>query len=197
MVLKNLTIQLPPWIKDYFLEKSAEIYPIIEERMRLAVELSKLNVANETGGPFGAVIFDMETYRMIAPGVNLVVANNNSVAHAEMVAIMLAQQMIGHFDLSSVGTSSYELVTSTEPCAMCLGAIPWSGVRRVVCGARDQDARNIGFDEGHKPFNWERTLKLRGIDVISDILRNEASAALQHYHEVGGEIYNSCRHEIT
>ena len=41
-----------------------------------------------------------------------------------------------------------EMVASTQPCAMCLGATPWSGIRRLVCGARDEDAEEIGFDEG-------------------------------------------------
>jgi tRNA(Arg) A34 adenosine deaminase TadA len=46
------------------------------------------------------------------------------------------------------------MVVSTEPCALCLGAIPWSGIRRLVCGARDEDARSIGFDEGEKVPYW-------------------------------------------
>ena len=58
-----------------------------------------------------------------------------------MVAIMLWATMIGHFDLGGPGRPPYELVASTEPCAMCLGAAPWSGgVRHLVCGARDEAA---------------------------------------------------------
>ena len=71
-----------------------------------------------------------------------------------MVAIALAQQAIGSYDLGGEGRPIHELVTSTEPCAMCLGAIPWSGVRRVLCGARGEDACEIGFDEGAKPADW-------------------------------------------
>ena len=45
------------------------------------------------------------------------------------------------YDLGGLGDGrAFELVTTTEPCAMCLGAIPWSGLSSVVCGARDQDA---------------------------------------------------------
>ena len=74
---------------------------------------------------------------------------------------------------------------------MCLGAIPWSGVRRVVCGARGEDACAIGFDEGAKPADWVAELTGRGIEVTRDVLRSEARAVLNHYHTTGGLIYNS------
>jgi len=84
--------------------------------------------------------------------------------------------------------SAYELVTSTEPCVMCLGAVCWSGVRQIVCGARDEDAREIGFDEGPKPQNWVRSLESRGIIVIQDVLREQAKAVLTEYRKRGGVI---------
>ena len=58
--------------------------------MRLAIELSRLNIQHGTGGPFGAAIFERETGRLLAPGVNLVTSLDCSVFHAEMVAIMVA-----------------------------------------------------------------------------------------------------------
>jgi tRNA(Arg) A34 adenosine deaminase TadA len=122
--------------------------------------------------------------------VNLVEPAQCSIAHAEMVAIALAQQTIGSFDLGQ-GQVTRELVTSTEPCAMCLGAIPWSGVRRVLSGARGADASAIGFDEGAKPADWIGELTRRGIAVTRDVLRDEARAVLNHYHTTGGLIYNS------
>ena len=159
--------------------------------MRLVVELSRLNVERETGGPFGAAIFERETGRLLAPGVNLVVASSCSVAHAEMVAIMIAQQVVGDFDLGSEGKPAYELYASTEPCAMCFGAIPWSGVRALLCGARDEDARAVGFDEGAKPPDWITALEERGISVKRDVLREDAARVLGDYANSGGEIYNA------
>jgi tRNA(Arg) A34 adenosine deaminase TadA len=91
------------------------------------------------------------------------------VAHAEIIAIVLANRRVDHFDLGAEGTPFYEMAVSTEPCAMCLGAIVWSGVRRLVCGARDQDARSIGFDEGPKSPNWVQALESRGITVLQDV----------------------------
>ncbi|WP_119067780.1 nucleoside deaminase [Rubrobacter indicoceani] len=158
--------------------------------MNLAVELARRNVERGTGGPFGAAIFDRKTGRLVAPGVNLVTSANCSVAHAEMVAIMIAQKVEETFDLGS-GERDFVLYTSTEPCAMCLGAVPWSGVRHLVCAARDGDARAVGFDEGTKAENWERALAERGITVARDVLREEAAEVLRFYIERGGKLYNS------
>jgi tRNA(Arg) A34 adenosine deaminase TadA len=65
-----------------------------------------------------------------------------------MVAFMVAQQRIGSFTLAGPGMPAHELVTSCEPCAMCLGATLWSGVRRVVYGAAREDASRLAFEEG-------------------------------------------------
>jgi tRNA(Arg) A34 adenosine deaminase TadA len=141
-------------------------------------------------GPFAAAIFETGSGKLVAPGVNLVVPARNSVLHAEIVAIMIAQRVVGHWDLGAEGMPPYELVCSTDPCAMCLGAIPWSGVRRLVCGARDEDARAIGFDEGLKPENWLQGFEERGISVVRDVMREEARAVLREYAQSGGVIYN-------
>ena len=74
---------------------------------------------------------------------------------------------------------------------MCLGATPWSGVRHLVCAARDEEARAAGFDEGAKPALWVSALEMRGITVERDVLREEAAGVLREYAERGGEIYNS------
>lgn len=188
MIFPNVELRLPPWISDVVSEGGA--YPDPGSRMALAVELARNNVERGTGGPFGAAVFDREAGRLVAPGVNLVMSAGCSVAHAEIVAIMFAQKVEGTFDLGSDGRD-YELFTSTEPCAMCLGAVPWSGVRHLVCAARDEDARAIGFDEGTKVADWEESLTRRGISVRRDVGRAEASVVLREYAERGGEIYNS------
>jgi len=136
-------------------------------------------------------VFEGATGRLVSAGVNLVETANCSIAHAEIVAISLAQRAVGHYDLGCEGMPRCELVTSTEPCAMCLGAIPWSGVRRVVCGARGEDACAIGFDEGAKPADWVGELRRREIEVVRGVLREEAKAVLQQYAGTGGTIYNA------
>jgi tRNA(Arg) A34 adenosine deaminase TadA len=188
----QVSLRLPDWVGG-LLSEGDQAYPTVEDRMRLAVELSRLNIRNGTGGPFGAAVFEGETGRLLAPGVNLVVGSGCSVFHAEMVAIMVAQRIAGTFDLGGENLPDYELVASTEPCAMCLGATPWSGVRSLVCGARDEDARAVGFDEGAKMSEWVGALEDRGISVRRSVLREEAVAVLREYAERGGEIYNSRR----
>lgn len=127
----------------------------------------------------------------MAPGVNLVVPLGCAVAHAEVMAIVIAQPLMGTHYLDGAGLPPCELVTSTEPCAMCLGALAWAGIRGLVCGARDEDARAVGFDEGDKPADWARLLERRGIGVTRDVRRDEAAAVLRQYVANGGRIYGS------
>lgn len=191
MKFTKLVLQLPDWV-----DGTAEpgwIYPAVEQRMELVINLARLNIEHKTGGPFGAGIFELESGRLLGVGVNLVESANCSIAHAEMVAVAIAQSAIGSYDLGGRKDAICQLVTSTEPCAMCLGAIPWSGVRSVVCGARDEDARSIGFDEGSKPRNWVKSLEDRGISVVRDVLRDKARAVLLQYGSEGGLIYNAGR----
>lgn len=158
--------------------------------MRFAIALSRKNLEHQTGGPFGAAIFNEEG-RLLSPGVNLVLSTNCSILHAEITAMAVAQKMLGRYDLGDGGQASYALYASTEPCAMCFGAIPWSGVNQLVCGARDEDARRIGFDEGPKMPGWVDALEKRKINVIRDVLRREAVLVLNDYAASGGVIYNA------
>ena len=185
-------IDVPPWVVE-LLGRGPEVFSTDEERMRLAIALARENVERQTGGPFGAAVFDDEG-RLVAPGVNLVVSSNCSILHAEIVAIALAQKKLGRYDIGDEGRSLYSLAASAEPCAMCFWAIPWSGVTRLVCGARSEDARRIGFDEGPKPSGWQKALLKRGIRVTRDVLREEAVAVLDLYKALGGPIYNAGRH---
>lgn len=185
------TLKLPDWIET-LLPNPDQVYPTVEDRMRLVIELSRLNVQHGTGGPFGAGVFDRASGKLLAPGVNLVLPSQCSVAHAEIVAFMMAQPLVGTFDLATPGFPPYELVASTEPCAMCFGSVPWSGVESLVCGARDEDARAIGFDEGPKMSTWVAELEKRGIQVQRDVLREDAAAVLRLYAQ-SGPIYNPKR----
>ena len=92
--------------------------------------------------------------------------------------------------LSAPGLPEHELFTSCEPCAMCLGATLWSGVRRVVCGAAREDASRLDFEEGPVfPASYEY-LENRGIEIVHNLLRDEARAVLELYRAKDGRIYN-------
>jgi tRNA(Arg) A34 adenosine deaminase TadA len=187
---RRFTIELPRWVGGLVGRGDPAVFPTREDRMRLVIALARENVRRGSGGPFGAGVFDADGH-LVAPGVNLVAASNCSVLHAEMVALVLAQGSLGRYDISDGGRRDYELAASTEPCAMCFGAIPWSGVTRLVCGARDEDARRIGFDEGPKLADWQHALEARGVQVTRDVLRHEAADVLSLYAEAGGVIYNA------
>jgi len=189
MKLPEIHISLPDWVAG-FLAEWPDILPDDESRMGLVIALAAENVRRDLGGPFAAAVFD-ETGRLVAPGINRVVAANCSIFHAEILAIALAQKSVGRYDLSDGGRLSYDLFATTEPCAMCFGAVPWSGVRRLICGARSEDARAIGFDEGPKPAGWVSALAERGITVLRDVAREEAVRVLRHYVAAGGPVYNA------
>jgi tRNA(Arg) A34 adenosine deaminase TadA len=184
-----LHITLPGWL-DQTVDWQRP-YATIEERMRLAVAVARENVLRSTGGPFGAAVFESDSGRLVSVGVNSVTRLNNSVLHAEVLALMLAQQRIGWFSLGAVGQPIHELVSSCEPCAMCLGATLWSGVRRLVCGASRSDALALNFEEGPVfPESWSY-LERRGIQIAREVMRAEAAAVLDLYRESGGAIYNA------
>jgi len=183
-----VTISLPPWVETTV--DWQRRYDADADKMRLAVALSRLNVERETGGPFGAAVFELGTGRLVAIGVNSVVRLNCSALHAEVVALMLAEQERHSFTLSAPGLPQHELVTSCEPCAMCLGATLWSGVKRLVCGATREDATRLGFDEGPVfPASYEY-LSHAGIEIVREVGREEACAVLELYRARSGPIYN-------
>jgi tRNA(Arg) A34 adenosine deaminase TadA len=184
------TVQIdnPAWVRDAVAWDA--VYATAEDRMRLAIALARANVERRTGGPFGAALFERDTGRLVAVGVNGVTRLNNSALHGEMVAFMMAQRRLGSFTLDTPHLPAHELVTSCEPCAMCLGAILWSGVKRVVCGAAREDAARVGFEEGPVFPESYAYLERHGIAFVRGVLRQEAAAVLERYVREGGAIYN-------
>jgi tRNA(Arg) A34 adenosine deaminase TadA len=184
----HLGIALPEWVGGAV--QWDQPIPSDEGRMRLAIALARENVARGTGGPFGAAVFDDRSGRPVSVGVNLVERLANSVLHAEVVALMLSHAALGRFSLGDDDLPPHSLITSCDPCAMCLGATLWAGVRRLVCGAGREDAMGIGFEEGPVFGGSYRYLAERGVTVVHGVLRDEAAAVLREYHRTGGTIYN-------
>ncbi len=134
--------------------------------MRKAIELSKNNILQQGGGPFGAVI--VKDGKIIASGVNQVTTSNDPTAHAEVVAIRNACKAIEDFSLQ--GCIIY---TSCEPCPMCLSAIYWARIDRIVFANNRQDAAAIGFDDEFLYQEIPLALEDRTIPV-AQMLRDEA-----------------------
>lgn len=190
MTRHRIEVDLPPWL-DAVMDSSL-VLGSHEERMDAAVDLARRNIGEGTGGPFGALVVERDSGRLVAAGVNLVMASHNCTAHAEMVAIELAERRVGDFDLGAVD-AGLELVSSVDPCAMCLGAVVWSGVSSLVCGAPSSAAAAVGFDEGPRPDDWVAALECRGIQVVRGVAADAASSVLAAYAEGGGTVYNPSR----
>ena len=189
--MHNLAIQIhyPDWVHE--IVEWDKIYRGDEEKMRLAIALSRENVERDTGGPFGAAVFERDSGKLVAVGMNSVVRLANCTLHGEMVAFMMAQRRVGSFTLGAPGQPAHELFSSCDPCAMCLGATLWSGVKRMVCGASREDATRLQFDEGPVfPESYAYLEKL-GIRVEHNVLREEARAVMERYRSRGGKIYNA------
>ncbi len=173
-------LSLPQWSIEALNELPSRL-PTLEERMAAVIDFSRRNFIEGTGGPFAAGVFERDSGRLVVIGVNRVVRSNCSSAHAEIMALSLAQRILGTFDLGGPGLPAHQLVVNWRPCAMCYGAVPWSGVRSLVVAGDGPELEAItGFDEGPVHPDWRRQLEQRGIEVVIDVLRDEAIAA---YHE--------------
>jgi len=138
-----------------------------------AIQLALENVATG-GGPFGAVI--VKNGKIVAESVNQVISIPDPTAHAEVQAIRLAAENLKSFNLT--GTTLY---TSCEPCPMCLGAVYWSRISRVVYASDRHDAEKAGF---------------RDAELYQEIALdpNERSTPFEHLHVDGtGEEFEAWR----
>ena len=107
--------------------------------LRRAIETASVGI-RDGGGPFGAVIvMDDE---IISQAFNRVILNNDPTAHAEILAIRQASSVLLSHDLHEC-----ILYSSCEPCPMCLGAIYWSGIKKVVFSSDRFDAEKAGFSD--------------------------------------------------
>ncbi len=186
MLLAQVHLVLPVWIADAVDEFAR--FGDDDARVGLAIELARRNVAEGSGGPFGAAVFD-STGRVIAVGVNRVLPQSCSLAHAETMAFMLAQQRLQRARLNETG-DAFSLATSAQPCCQCYGATVWAGIDTLLIAARAEDVEELtGFDEGPLPADWIGELERRGIAVRRDIRREEARAVLAGYGAAGGIRY--------
>jgi len=182
----TIQLTLPAWIET---EVDADRrYADDDAKIALAIRLALRNVAENSGGPFGAAIFDGDG-RLVAAGVNRVLPGRCSVAHAEMMAFMLAQSRLQRARLNEDGRR-YVLATSAQPCCQCYGASFWAGIDELLIGARSSDVMELSeFDEGPLPPDWIGELEKRGIAVRRDILRSEARDVFHQYAAAGGARY--------
>jgi tRNA(Arg) A34 adenosine deaminase TadA len=108
--------------------------------LRRAIELGQEAMRRNRGGPFGAVV--VIGGQIVGEGANAVLATNDPTAHAEVMATRDATAKRRSFSLHG-GT----LYASSEPCPMCLAAIYWARLDRIVYGSSRSVAASAGFDD--------------------------------------------------
>lgn len=191
MLPSQVLLQLPDWLPQA-VENASPCHDDAS-KVALAIELSRRNLDEASGGPFGAVVFDQDD-RIVAAGVNRVLPMACTLAHAETMAYMLAQQRLrrARLNMDEAGhrLGRYTLATSSQPCCQCYGATVWAGIDRLLIGARSEDVMALTeFDEGPLPDDWIGELEHRGIEVVRDLHRDAACAVLRRYGESGGARY--------
>jgi guanine deaminase len=107
--------------------------------LRRAIETASVGI-RDGGGPFGAIVVRNE--EIVSEAYNRVILNNDPTAHAEILAIRQASSALKSHDLSEC-----TIYTSCEPCPMCLGAIYWAGIKKVVYSSDRADAEDAGFSD--------------------------------------------------
>jgi len=128
-----------------------------QQYMREAIAISLDNI-KLGGGPFGAVI--VKDGQVIARSGNSVTRDNDPTAHAEVNAIRAAAKALQTFDLSGC-----VIYSSCEPCPMCLSAIYWARIDRIVFGNNRYDAAEIGFDDNFLYQELQKDLQERTIPI--------------------------------
>lgn len=188
--ISAINLSLPDWTVEAMAALPTHL-PTLEERMAAVIEFSRLNFVNQTGGPFAAGVFERDSGRLVVIGVNRVLAYNCSSAHAEIMALSVAQARLQTFDLGGPGLPAHQLVVNWRPCAMCYGAVPWSGVRSLVVAGDGPELEQItGFDEGPCHPDWRRELEKRGIEVVQDVLRDKAIEVFHQFAASRQLVYN-------
>jgi tRNA(Arg) A34 adenosine deaminase TadA len=187
----KIELVMPDWAIAE-MARLPESIPSVEERMRQVIRFSRLNIEQGTGGPFAAGVFERASGRLVVIGVNRVLASHCSSAHAEIMALSLAQQKLGAYDLGGSNLPDHQLVVNWRPCAMCYGALLWSGVRSLaIAGSGPELEELTGFDEGPIHPEWDKELQKRGIELIDPLLSAEACEVFRAFGHSGALVYNS------
>lgn len=143
--------------------------------LELAIQTARENM-DDGGGPFGAVV--VRDGRIIARAGNRVVPGHDPTAHAEVMAIRMAAEHLGTHDLG--GCTIY---ASCEPCPMCLGAVYWAGIRRIVYASDRYRAAEAGFSDNRIYEELALESTRRSIAMVRG-LKEEGDSILKRWEEL-------------
>ena len=145
--------------------------------MRLAIEKTREGIASGQS-PFGAAI--VRGNEIVAVTHNTVWKTTDPTAHAEVNCIRAAAT-----ELKSIALAGCTLYSTTEPCPMCLSAIHWAKIDRVVFGATIADAADAGFHELFVPAKDLAALGRSPVQVESGLLQAECAASFDEWKQSG------------
>ena len=146
-----------------------------EKYLQRAIDLAANHSSDGRHGPFGALI--VKNGEILAERWNSVVDSTDPTAHAEVEAIRAAAKKLKTYDLS--GCTMY---ASCEPCPMCLAAIYWAGINRVIYAATTEDAAAIGFDDSLIYKEMSKSWPERSLTSVQ-ALRENAKSMMQAWVE--------------
>ena len=153
----------------------------MEKIMSLGVVEARRTLNENKGGPFGAVIVDKDN-NVISVASNLVLELHDPSAHAEIMAIRKAGEILKKHDLSGC-----KIYATGYPCPMCLSAIMWANIKEIYYGTNLEEAKEIGFRDDFI-YNYiknpnEKTLKLEQVG------HDECLELFKEYQSKEKEIY--------
>ncbi len=151
--------------------------------MRLAIAKAATTMNADIGGPFGALILSPEG-EILAIASNSVLRDHDPTAHAEINAIREAAHRLGTHDLAGC-----ILYTTAYPCPMCLGAIIWANIRRVVYGCRKEDADAIGFRDDFIYQFINGGMQDFSLLELTELHREECLELFREYHHKQKSLY--------
>ena len=149
--------------------------------MKLGIEEARTTMNEGKGGPFGAVITDIEG-KVIAITSNKVLESHDPTAHAEIMAIRKASEILGTHNLENC-----ILYVTGYPCPMCLSAIMWANIKKVYYGTNLEDAEKIGFKD-KKIYDYLKNND-NNILNIEQLNYDECLELFKEYQRNNKEIY--------
>ena len=145
--------------------------------MRQAIDKAREGIAAGQS-PFGSVI--VKDGEVVASTHNTVWRDTDPTAHAEVNCLRQAAQALKTIDLKGC-----TLYSTCEPCPMCLAAIHWAKVDRVVFGATIDDAAAAGFCELHVAAESLAEMGRSPLKVEGGLLREECARLFQEWKDAG------------
>lgn len=146
------------------------------------IDLAIKSANDGNGGPFGAMIFNSETVEIVSVATNTVLSSKDPTAHGEINAIRLACQKLGKSDLRG-----YSLLTTSEPCPMCMAALKWAYIDEWGYIASTKTADIIGFND----INFYKSMK-----KVMDRKRVKSEYRRLYRYEDEG-LYNKIKQAFT